>query len=205
MNKGLLVARHEYVEMVRTKTFWLGLLAFPVIIVLVATVPILLEGTREARTYAVLDHSGFLLREVEEIAFEKDLAIVLETARERRKQDDGGRSFDELPATVRQLTLAWMELEPEHRGQFVKQVVSAAGGDETTTRAATRAATFLDSGAPRELFDWWMGSDPEELESLGFELLRSRYARVDIAPGDPDEVIARPTPCWGTVRSSLIS
>ena len=191
MNKGLLVARHEYVEMVRTKTFWLGLLAFPVIIVLVATVPILLEGTREARIYAVLDHSGFLLREVEESAFEKDLAIVLEAARGRRKQDDGGRSFDELPATVQQLTLAWMELEPEHRGQFVKQVVSAAGGDETTTRAATRAATFLDSGAPRELRNWWTGSDPEELESLGFELSRSRYVRIEIAAEDPDEVVAR--------------
>ena len=191
MNKGLLVARHEYVEMVRTKTFWLGLLAFPVIILLVAAIPILLEGTREARTYAVLDHSGFLMHEVEQITFEKDLTILLDVGRERRKRVDGGRGFEELPETVQQLTLAWMELDAEQRGDFVRQVVGTGERAELGLPSPpTRAAKFLSSGSPRELLTWWSEADSDELESLGLELSRSRFARTATPAGDPQEVMA---------------
>ena len=62
MRKIALVARREYMENVRTKGFWIGVLAFPLILALSVVVPVLLSETKQARTYAVIDHSGFVLQ-----------------------------------------------------------------------------------------------------------------------------------------------
>ena len=52
MNKAFLVARHEYVETVRTKAFWLGILAFPVIISLAIGIPLsLIHISEPTRPY----------------------------------------------------------------------------------------------------------------------------------------------------------
>lgn len=56
-NKTLLVARREYLENVRTKTFWLGILAFPVLIALSLGAGIVLAKLKETKAYAVLDLS----------------------------------------------------------------------------------------------------------------------------------------------------
>ena len=81
MRKIALVARREYMENVRTKGFWIGVLAFPLILALSVVVPILLIGTKQARTYAVIDHSGFVLKEVEKGILAEDLGIVLRARR----------------------------------------------------------------------------------------------------------------------------
>ncbi|MCA8956280.1 MAG: ABC transporter permease [Planctomycetes bacterium] len=57
MNKTLLVAQREYVEHLRTKTFWIGVLIAPIGIALVYTLMFLLAGKTDLRKYAVLDHS----------------------------------------------------------------------------------------------------------------------------------------------------
>lgn len=64
--KSLLVARRELLENIRTKTFWLGILVFPVVLVFAVLVPALLEGSKSTRTYAVVDHSGWLLEAVDQ-------------------------------------------------------------------------------------------------------------------------------------------
>lgn len=56
-NKTLLVARREYLENVRTKTFWLGILAFPVLIALSLGAGIVLAKLKETKSYSVLDLS----------------------------------------------------------------------------------------------------------------------------------------------------
>lgn len=56
-NKSFLVAQREYLENVRTKTFWLGILAFPVILVLSLGAGFVLAKLKEVKTYAVLDLS----------------------------------------------------------------------------------------------------------------------------------------------------
>ena len=191
MNKGLLIARHEYVEMVRTKTFWLGLLAFPVILVLAMAVPLLLEGAREPRTYAVVDDSGFLQIEVARLVYERDLRELASTGRQMRKR--GGRQFEQLPPILRRLTAAWMELDETGRGQFVAQL--AGNGRYSTEHSSTsfsdRAAQFLDA-SKHELRQWWDSVGVEELERMGFELSRSDYLPIDLPSGDGKaEVISK--------------
>lgn len=82
-NKAWLVARREYLENIKTKTFWLGILLVPVLIILATIVPIWLEMSKKARTYAVVDHSGWLLQAVEERASRQDLEAALKAALER--------------------------------------------------------------------------------------------------------------------------
>ena len=61
MSRAFLVAQREYVQNLRTKGFWFGILFFPVLLTAFIVVPQLLERTKSARRYAVIDRSGWLL------------------------------------------------------------------------------------------------------------------------------------------------
>ncbi len=76
-NKVYLVARREWLENVRTKAFWIGLLILPVILVAAFAVPIFLEKTKDARKYAVIDESGWMLEAVERRAMADDFERVV--------------------------------------------------------------------------------------------------------------------------------
>jgi ABC-2 type transport system permease protein len=54
-NKTLLVAQREYLDNVRTKTFWLGILAFPAIFAISIGVGWLMQKTKAQQPYTVLD------------------------------------------------------------------------------------------------------------------------------------------------------
>jgi ABC-2 type transport system permease protein len=54
-NKTLLVAQREYLENIRTKTFWIGILAFPVLIAISIGAGFVLNKLKQQQSYAVLD------------------------------------------------------------------------------------------------------------------------------------------------------
>lgn len=54
-NKTLLVAQREYLENVRTKTFWIGILAFPAIFAIAIGIGWIMQKTKAQQPYAVLD------------------------------------------------------------------------------------------------------------------------------------------------------
>ena len=165
MRKIALVARREYAEHVRTKGFWIGLLAFPLILALSVVVPILLSETKQARTYAVIDHSGFVLQEVEKGILAEDLGIVLRDAAERYR--DGGQAWEHLPDAVQVAAKAYVSLDEAERPTLVQDI--AAGEDEVAT----------------DLVEWWQQVSAEELETLELELSRSRYVRVEVGDDPP--------------------
>ncbi|MEM6455172.1 MAG: ABC transporter permease, partial [Acidobacteriota bacterium] len=98
--KAYLVAERELLENLRTKTFWLGILLFPVILTLSIIVPVWLERTQDARTYAVIDDSGWLLEAVEQQATMPDLEKVIRSALAQLRDEDP--TFDELPEALQQ-------------------------------------------------------------------------------------------------------
>ena len=165
MRKIALVARREYMEHVRTKGFWIGVLAFPLILALSVVVPVLLSGTKQARTYAVIDHSGFVLQEVEKSILAEDLGIVLRDAAERYR--DGGQAWERLPDAVRAAAKGYVSLDEAERPALIQDL--AAGGDEVAVG----------------LVEWWQQVSAEELEGLDLELSRSRYARVEVGDDPP--------------------
>jgi ABC-2 type transport system permease protein len=61
MRKIWQVAQREFLENVRTKSFWIGIFIFPIILGMSIAVPTLLEKSRQARRFAVLDRSGWVL------------------------------------------------------------------------------------------------------------------------------------------------
>jgi len=54
-NKTYLIAQREYLENVRTKTFWLGILAFPAIFAIAIGIGWLMNATKKTQTYTVAD------------------------------------------------------------------------------------------------------------------------------------------------------
>ncbi len=96
MSKTWLVARREYVENLRTKTFWIGILAFPLIIVATFFISRMLERSKDVRTYAVIDHSDgkWLSKEIETRRARSDMQRIL---------NEHGKLADEGPRTPAEL------------------------------------------------------------------------------------------------------
>lgn len=101
-NKTILVAQREYMENLRTKTFWVGIFFFPIIITLSIIIPIWLEKTKDVRKYAVVDKSGFLLQAVEKRAAMPDLEKVFQAALDDFEGDDPSE-FEAYPAAVQEI------------------------------------------------------------------------------------------------------
>ncbi len=185
MRKMALVAWREYMDNVRTKGFWIGILAFPLIIALSATVPILLDKSKEARTYAVLDQSGFALAAVEKLILADDLGVVFEAVSERYR--DGGEAWDRLPTPVRAAGRVYMSLPAEQREALIA-ALAVVEADITLSDEVAVQVPELAAG----LAEWWRRVSANELDRLDLELSRSRYARVSVPEGaDPQAELSR--------------
>ena len=174
MRKIALVAWREYMDNVRTKGFWIGILAFPLLISLGATVPVLLTQAKEARTYAVLDQSGFVLAEVEKRILAEDLRQVLAAAAERYR--DGGKAWDRLPEVVQQAGRLYVGLAEAKRPALVAALAVIEADAELPLEVAAKVPELAGG-----LAVWWRQVSAEALDELDLELSRSRYARTVIA------------------------
>ncbi len=203
-HKTLLVARREYFENLRTKTFWIGILVVPIILTLAIAVPVWLEMAKEARSYAVIDRSGWLLAAVEHRSAEDDLANVLETALERERL--GRIATSGLPAEVREAAAALSAALP---AAPVEAIAAPSRGreerrdrDERVLQALARSALGAEASAGESLADllspadaerlaalapplaaWWQGVSPAEARKISPNLGKSRFQRVEVAGG----------------------
>ena len=76
-NKTLLVAQREYLENVRTKTFWIGILAFPVLIAVSLGAGFVLAKLKQTQSYAVVDlGADGLADRIEREARSSDMAAL---------------------------------------------------------------------------------------------------------------------------------
>lgn len=57
-NKTLLVAQREYLDNVRTKTFWLGILSFPLIFVIAIAIGWVMSKTKKTQVYTIADFTA---------------------------------------------------------------------------------------------------------------------------------------------------
>ncbi|MBT4162006.1 MAG: ABC transporter permease [Gammaproteobacteria bacterium] len=77
MNRMFLIAQREYLENVRTKGFWIGILMMPLVLIMIALVPILVESTRSTQQYAVIDESGETLQAVDRAILRRDFGYLI--------------------------------------------------------------------------------------------------------------------------------
>lgn len=170
MSKTWLIARQEFRQTVATKAFWIGLLSLPVIICLAAAVPILLDSTTDARRYAVVDHSGWLLAEIDRAIYQQDLQHLAEGLQQTHRQDR--QAHDRLPEILRAFGAAWRAREKAQRSSLVEELAAGASAEGMTFVAARGA----------DLRDWWRHVSVEDLGRLALDsrLSRLRFERVDM-------------------------
>ena len=137
-NKTMLVAHREYMENIRTKAFWFGILLVPVIIALSVVVMIWFEKTKDVRHYAIVDHSEWLAEAVEQRAALPDLSKAFAYALGLRKE--GGESFATLAEPLQGMA---MGLEIATR-ELVREREQAAGAPLDDEERAALQALLLE-------------------------------------------------------------
>ncbi|MBD3646790.1 MAG: ABC transporter permease, partial [Pseudomonadales bacterium] len=142
MNRAFLVAQREFLENVRTKGFWIGILMMPLMLILFATIPFVVESTRAAKTFTVIDRSGWLLGEIRRQIDVEDLATLI-------RQIDMAKS---LPASLQPLKEFANDLDLAQQ-----QAMAAAVFDPSAPVAASLPAAarrFLEQEAGKVANEW---------------------------------------------------
>ncbi|MEM7248133.1 MAG: ABC transporter permease [Acidobacteriota bacterium] len=191
MRKTLLVARREFLENARTKTFWLGILAMPAIFAIMTVVAAVFEKSKDVRRYAVVDESGWLHESIEDRAAWNDLHEVLRHVKAVDARDD----LDELPSALQ--GLAPLVKDTDETGlRDMARALSAQG--QSTTSAMTDSSSLTPeqraeaSRQATEMLLWRANLDPEDAGNIGGGLVGSRYELKEL----PAEAAADPETHW---------
>jgi ABC-2 type transport system permease protein len=187
MSKAILVAQREFMENVRTKTFWIGILSFPVLLTALIVVPMWLEKTKDVRKYAVVDNSGWLLPEVESRADFPDLEKLLLGL---KKNTVAQRLIAAaLPNGGDQLT----SLSDEQIKFFAKQMSAPLLPEGSSSQVRAALPPELGDRIPQmreSLRRWWRSLPAVEARKIDSGLAKSRYQRVDVSDLGPDPLPA---------------
>ena len=182
MRKTFHVALREYLENLRTKTFWIGIFALPVVFALFIVAGRLLQDSKDVRRYAIHDRSGWLAGAIAERAAQSDLRAIqaAATADDPAERDAGQQRLRD-----------WYETLPDdHPLVELRARLEAVGGDADVDLDQILQPGAGVSGLPpavaAELRKWVfeVAAQPERLEkltSMASGLSLSRYRRVELA------------------------
>lgn len=197
-SKTLIVAQREYLENLRTKTFWIGIFSLPVIFALFIFVGRILERSKDVRAYAVLDLSegDWLSAAVDAHAARSDLLTLGKAVSE---------GSDEDKAKARQQIHDWYAtLDPDHPLKELERrlepYVDAFSPEGALGGSDDDWMGNLPPEARREVRLWSLSvaTDPEKAAQLGAlasSIALARYRRVPLAAlgvdsdDDPDAAI----------------
>ncbi|MCA8949172.1 MAG: ABC transporter permease [Planctomycetes bacterium] len=122
-SKRFLVAQREFLENVRTKTFWIGILAVPVLIVISIGATWVLNKFKETKSYAVVDYSEARIgRRIEQMARLGDLkafnTVLGQTGKAIAEATEDGELSE---ADQDKLYRAWLDLPASDVEQMVAE------------------------------------------------------------------------------------
>ena len=177
MDKILTIARREYTQSVKTKTFWIGMLAFPLLMAAMFVVPLGLMqiSPDEQKTIAVVDETGRLVE-----PFSARLA-------EHRLKDDRPEYVVEQVPVAGSVEATRRELEPRVLGGELYALITIADdlgpdafglfrksvGDEGTARAIRSA--LYDEVVVLRLERSELDLDSERLKTLTARVQLQNY------------------------------
>jgi ABC-2 type transport system permease protein len=196
MSKTLIVAQREYLENLRTKTFWIGIFSLPVLLVLSIFIGRILERSKDVRTYAIVDLSArqWLSQAIESRAATTDLQALARAATDGSEADQDA---------VRRKVQDWYATLPaDHPLRDLERRLApyVESFDPSQVMGGTEAPE-LPAEAKAEIFRWAMEAsrDPERaaaLKSIASGIALARYRSVplaefgieDLDPDDPGAI-----------------
>ncbi|PIE03160.1 MAG: hypothetical protein CSA81_03245 [Acidobacteria bacterium] len=149
MYKAYLVAKREYIENLTTKTFWLGILLFPVIITLSVAVPVLLEKEKDARVFAVIDHSDWLFDAFLKKVHQKDFKQLMNAVKPPEELLD-----------LFQLA-SFKDISDDQK--------------ETWSQELANGTLQADSEKLQQFHSWWHHLSADEAGKLNARLFKARF------------------------------
>ncbi len=183
MRKPLLVAQREITEQFKTKGFWIGIMLFPILIVLSVVGPVLIERAKSVRPYAVADSSDWLAAAVDHDASISDTRrLLLETAN-RQMQN---KNLDQLPPVLARLAPFAGKMPPSQLDSAAKALATGDSSAAANLPDATRAAVLA---ARVEYRTWWDTASARTIRAVHGAPARARYKRVE-ATGDLNKRVA---------------
>ncbi|MBN2490063.1 MAG: ABC transporter permease [Planctomycetes bacterium] len=159
MRTPVLVAIREYLENIRTKGFWIGVMLFPVLILIAVQAPRFLEKATPVRALVLVDQSGLFEEAIEQVLardftkrrsiafaryFEKHLAPGSTYARKRDRHKE--RSLEEVPASA--LNPARAEELMDTLEDFSPQMLDLLGTEAAWRQQLAAADRFLAPHRP---------------------------------------------------------
>jgi ABC-2 type transport system permease protein len=165
----LLIAFREFLENVRTKGFWIGIMMMPVVLLMVALVPILVESTRTAKIFAVIDESDMTLAIVDKNIRQQDFRYFVT---EFNKGNE-----DSLPPFMASLL---PELRILNEQQISNVISFLFQGGELDTSLSRR----LQFSLPKQKADvmaWWRSLVPEQRAQLSQRISTNDYIRIAVS------------------------
>lgn len=203
-NKTLLVARREFFENLRTKTFWIGILFMPIMLSFMVVVPSLLDKTKDRRRFAVLDKSDMLLPLVEQEGRLPDFEKVFRRLRKLAIDEDPDLLELDQALQVWARTLAG--LPEESLGELAVQLADFQTPGSRSRQAVEKLPEQYREAIRRNqeqidrqfdaLRDYWIRMSADDAKKVASGLSRSRYelVRLDelgIGAGDDAEAILK--------------
>ena len=152
MYRAFLVAQREFLENIRTKGFWLSILMMPIMLVLIGIVPVLVSSTREAQTFTVIDHSGWLADKVMADLQRRDIEFYLQTP----VQEDLRTPLDKIKPDLR-------SLDETALNEVARAVLDSEHSLSEQTPASIRNF-FAVHGI--DISNWWQGLSIETRSAL---------------------------------------
>lgn len=201
MSKTLIVAQREFVENLRTKTFWIGIFALPVIFALSIFVARFMEANKDVRTYAVLDQTegAWLSTAIERRADDGDLltamtAFVSDLVDKDSKDAPLAAVLERLPKAIESHGRNEVRREFFTRlGRILEEGIHKA---ETEGAQVATVAQISALGSSEDLVTWYRGLTPEQRAQLEGKVDRAKYRRLEtielgVAPGSELEVATK--------------
>ncbi len=168
MNRMLLIAFREFLENVRTKGFWFGILMMPIVLVLVGVVPIIVENTRVAKNYAVIDETGVVLDAVKQELSVRDFRHLL--------TDFAKGEEDMLPDFLAVFFPEIRALDEDGQENIVNFLFHDGELDDGLTRRLTNQLIQHRSA----IIDWWANLPDEERSQFSGSISANYFRLVDV-------------------------
>jgi len=197
MIKGWLVATREFLENARTKAFWIGIFIVPVIIIIAMFVPSLLDKAKDARKYAIIDHSGWLLPAIDERIAREDLRDIVAGLRELAEEEP--EKLEQLSPEAREL--AARVSAPDVRLTAAKRIADRIADVRMTLYPLDDVPEGLytppepkpsaDHEADVTAAKWYVDLSVREARKIDGGLSKSRFERLPVPEDEDPETALR--------------